>query len=98
MAAQSDVLITGCSSGIGAALADEFHARGHKVYATARKPEALAPLAARGLRTLALDVTDAAPVVVRGGAHSFRLPFLKRWLPTRVVDRKLSKMFGLDRQ
>ena len=274
MAARSVVLITGCSSGIGAALAEEFHERGHKVYATARKPETLAPLAARGLRTLALDVTDAdsiaaaaaavteetgrldllvnnagyglfgavtdlsvdelrrqldtnviapvqvaraflplmlphkrgrivnvgsvsgvlttpfagaycaskaalhalsdamrmelapfgievvmiqpgsvssnigatgssnaalpadsiftplarqihgraqasqqgampardfarqvvsavladaAPVVVRGGPHSFRLPFLKRWLPTRVVDRKLRKMFGLDR-
>ena len=42
-------------------------------------------------------LADAAPVVVRGGPHSFRLPLLKRWLPTRVVDRKLSKMFGLDR-
>jgi len=27
MAAQSAILITGCSSGIGAALADEFHAK-----------------------------------------------------------------------
>ncbi|MBN8249326.1 MAG: SDR family NAD(P)-dependent oxidoreductase, partial [Verrucomicrobia bacterium] len=38
------VLITGCSSGIGAALALEFHRRGHTVLATARRPEALAPL------------------------------------------------------
>ncbi len=54
---QSIVLITGCSSGIGAALAEEFHARGHRVYATARRLESLETLAARGIRTLALDVT-----------------------------------------
>jgi NAD(P)-dependent dehydrogenase (short-subunit alcohol dehydrogenase family) len=58
MATQSVILITGCSSGIGAALAEEFHGRGHTVYATARRLESLAPLAARGMRTLALDVTD----------------------------------------
>jgi NAD(P)-dependent dehydrogenase (short-subunit alcohol dehydrogenase family) len=51
-------LITGCSSGIGAALAEEFHERGHRVYASARRPESLAALAARGIRTLTLDVTD----------------------------------------
>jgi NAD(P)-dependent dehydrogenase (short-subunit alcohol dehydrogenase family) len=274
MAPQRVILITGCSSGIGAALAEEFHERGHRVYASARRPESLAALAARGIRTLALDITNAdsiaaaaaflaqetgrldmlvnnagyglygavvdlsadelrrqfdtnviapvqvaraflplmlpqrrgrivnvgsvsgifttpfagaycaskaalhalsaamrmelapfgievimvqpgsvssnigatgtsnaalpaaslfaalaenirgraalsqqgamsardfarqvaaavladpAPVVVRGGPHSFRLPFLERWLPTRMLDRKLSKMFGLDR-
>ena len=52
------VLITGCSSGIGAALAREFHARGAVVYATARRTESLAALAQAGLRTLALDVND----------------------------------------
>ena len=55
---QMCVLITGCSSGIGAAMAREFHRRGHLVYATARKLDALAPLAAEGLQTLALDVND----------------------------------------
>jgi NAD(P)-dependent dehydrogenase (short-subunit alcohol dehydrogenase family) len=52
------ILITGCSSGIGAALALEFQQRGHCVYATARKPESLAPLAAKGVHTLPLDVDD----------------------------------------
>ena len=62
MAPQSVILITGCSSGIGAALAEEFHERGHRVYATARRTESLEALAARGMRTLALDVTDATSI------------------------------------
>ena len=56
------VLITGCSSGIGAALALEFHRRGHTVLATARRPAALAPLAEKGIRTLAIDVNDDASI------------------------------------
>lgn len=56
------VLITGCSSGIGAALAREFHRRGHRVYATARRLESLEPLQREGLRTLALDVNDDAAI------------------------------------
>ncbi len=60
MSNQKIILITGCSSGIGAALALEFHSRGHWVYATARRVEAVAELKAKGLRTLALDVNDAA--------------------------------------
>jgi len=42
--AAQTILITGCSSGIGAALAREFAGRGHRVIATARKPESLAVL------------------------------------------------------
>jgi NAD(P)-dependent dehydrogenase (short-subunit alcohol dehydrogenase family) len=56
------VLITGCSSGIGAALARALQARGARVFASARRPETLAPLAEQGIGTLALDVNDDASI------------------------------------
>ena len=62
MSDQKTILITGCSSGIGAALAQEFHRRGHWVYATARQLESLRELKPQGLRTLALDVNDGASI------------------------------------
>jgi NAD(P)-dependent dehydrogenase (short-subunit alcohol dehydrogenase family) len=52
------VLITGCSSGIGRATAERLHDHGWKVYATARNPDSIEDLASRGMKTLALDVTD----------------------------------------
>jgi NAD(P)-dependent dehydrogenase (short-subunit alcohol dehydrogenase family) len=52
------VLITGCSSGIGRAIAERLVAAEGRVYATARRPEAIADLAEKGCETLALDVTD----------------------------------------
>jgi NAD(P)-dependent dehydrogenase (short-subunit alcohol dehydrogenase family) len=59
---QKIILVTGCSSGIGAALAREFGKRGHRVYATARRGEALAALEADGIRGLALDVNDDSSI------------------------------------
>lgn len=55
-------LITGCSSGIGRAIADAFKAAGYSVWASARKPEDLAELQAAGFTAVALDVNDQAAV------------------------------------
>jgi NAD(P)-dependent dehydrogenase (short-subunit alcohol dehydrogenase family) len=54
------ILITGCSSGIGRALALELTARGHEVLATARKLDSIKDL--KVAKRLQLDVTDDASV------------------------------------
>ena len=69
-------LITGCSSGLGLALATTALASGHRVIATARHPSALDELVARHpetCRALALDVTDPAQVksAVTAAADAF---------------------------
>lgn len=53
------VLITGCSSGIGRAMADAFKGAGHEVWATARKVADVEALAAAGFHALELDVNDS---------------------------------------
>jgi len=53
-------LITGCSSGIGRALADAFKAAGFEVWASARKAEDVALLASAGFSAVQLDVNDSA--------------------------------------
>lgn len=56
------VLITGCSSGIGRALAEEFFENGYIVYATARKIETLEPLKQKGLLVETVDVTNSESI------------------------------------
>lgn len=56
----SSVLITGASRGIGRAIAIELAGRGHRVIATARRPETLADLDVD--QRLRLDVTDQESV------------------------------------
>ncbi|BEP15695.1 oxidoreductase [Acidothermaceae bacterium B102] len=69
------VLVTGCSSGIGAASARQLLTAGWTVWATARDVSTLADLEAAGARVLSLDVTDegsrrdaVAAVVAEHGA------------------------------
>lgn len=63
MTHQEPVLISGCSSGIGAATAAALTNAGHIVYATARRTETLADLEALGCRPLAMDVTSEESMV-----------------------------------
>ena len=53
------VLITGCSSGIGLCTARGLRERGHRVFATARRPADVARLAAEGFESLRLDYDDS---------------------------------------
>src|SRR5579863_1223465 len=55
-------LITGCSRGLGRNLAEAVLQAGHRLVATARKPEQLSDLVQQygeRVRAIALDVTDA---------------------------------------
>lgn len=56
--ASKAVLITGCSSGIGAATARRLASKGWSVYASARRLESIEPLGEAGCKLLQLDVTD----------------------------------------
>src|SRR3954471_11827809 len=65
------VLVTGCSTGIGRALAGELHKRGQRVFASARNASSLEGLPCE---KLSLDVTDhesitraVAEVVAKAG-------------------------------
>jgi len=61
------VLISGCSTGIGAATASALVRAGHTVYATARQIETLADLEALGCHQLALDVTSEDSMIAAVG-------------------------------
>jgi NAD(P)-dependent dehydrogenase (short-subunit alcohol dehydrogenase family) len=96
----SSVLITGASRGIGRAIAIELSARGHRVIATARRPETLADLPVD--QRLRLDVTsgesvDAAireagdiDVLVSNAGETVRAPL------ERVPLAELERLFQLN--
>lgn len=55
-------LITGCSSGIGQALAQALLTQGYLVYASARSSDALVTLQQTGCRVVQLDVNDETQI------------------------------------
>jgi NAD(P)-dependent dehydrogenase (short-subunit alcohol dehydrogenase family) len=59
---QRSILITGCSSGIGEHCAQTLKTEGWRVFATARKPEDIAALKAKGFEAFYLDYTDEASI------------------------------------
>ena len=106
--AAGSVLITGCSSGIGQAAALALHEAGRTVVATARNPASLSGLAGRGLRTLALDVTDegsmraavdaAGPISALVNNAGYGLYGTVEQLPMTEIRRQFeTNFFGLVR-
>lgn len=58
MRERKSIIITGCSSGIGAYCARALHREGWRVFATVRKESDLASLAADGIEALLMDYTE----------------------------------------
>jgi NAD(P)-dependent dehydrogenase (short-subunit alcohol dehydrogenase family) len=56
------VVITGCSTGIGRALVGAFAGAGHRVLATARRPDSLEGLAGDNVAIARLDVTSGPSI------------------------------------
>lgn len=103
MASKKTVLITGCSEGgLGDVLAQEFHSRGYRVFATARNPNKMAHFHALGIETLVLDVlsqdsikaaveqvsklTDKLDILVNNSGGGYSMP---------LIDAEISKMRDL---
>ena len=106
------ILITGCSTGIGRATAERLARAGHKVYASARRIEAIQDLAAAGCQLLALDVCDetsmtaavqniergegAVGVLINNAGYGSEGPFEE--VPMTEVRRQFeTNVFGLIR-
>jgi 1-acylglycerone phosphate reductase len=57
------VFITGCGpGGIGAALAAEFHRRGHRVFASGLSEDLLMSFKETGMQTIVMDVTSGSSI------------------------------------
>lgn len=57
-----NVLVTGCSTGIGRCIAEGLAGKGYRVFATARKQQDLEALSATGLEVIRLDLTEPESV------------------------------------
>ncbi|MEG3637948.1 SDR family oxidoreductase [Magnetococcus sp. PR-3] len=60
--AQRPILITGCSSGIGACVAHGLKDRGYRVFATARQEQDVTRLRGEGFESFLLDLTDSESI------------------------------------
>lgn len=76
------ILITGCSSGIGAAAAHILRGRNWRVFATARKPEDIEKLQENGFEAFRLDYEDADSIAKTAEAV------------LRTTDGKLDAVFN----
>ncbi|WP_034912884.1 SDR family oxidoreductase [Erwinia sp. 9145] len=68
---QKNIVITGCSSGIGLVAANDLLRRGYRVLAACRKPEDVQRMNALGFTGIELDLNDSASVA-RGAAAILR--------------------------
>lgn len=80
MIKRKSILITGCSSGIGRAVAVGLKQRGYRVFATARKPGDVKTLENKGFESHLLDLADStsiqqavAAVLEQAGGELFAL-------------------------
>ncbi|MCH4540914.1 short-chain dehydrogenase [Ochrobactrum sp. POC9] len=64
---QRNIIITGCSSGIGAYCAEALHERGWRVFATARKDADIEALKAKGIEAHYLDYTEPQSIAALAG-------------------------------
>ena len=88
-----NVLVTGCSGGIGLCVARGLRERGYRVYATARKAEDLDRLRREGLEAVRLDLDDSASiraaveeVLEKGGSRLYGLFNNAGWGQSGAVE------------
>lgn len=59
-----NVMVTGCSSGIGQCVAIALHERSYRVFATVRKESDRTPLEQRGIESLIMDYDDSESITI----------------------------------